>query len=263
MSLWLFGPLLVGAAVVASLAGLALVRRRVPVARLREHHDVAGFIIAVLGVIYGVLLAFVVLAAWEDFEAAKVTVEEEANGVADVFRFAEGLPDPIQEEVQGLARTYAQVVLAEEWDLMVRGELSRSATRTLDGLWLTLTAWAPETAQESALYAASLDSLRDLNNDRRLRALEGREGFPRLLWFVLYAGAVLTVGFTYFFGLENHRTQALMTAALAASTALVLFLGLALEHPFRGGLRVPPEAFENVLERMDEISQARSAQLDP
>lgn len=263
MSLWLFGTLLVGVAVVASLAGLALVRWRVPVARLREHHDVAGFIIAVLGVIYAVLLAFVVIAAWEDFEAAKVTVEREANGVADVFRFAEGLLAPIQEEVQGQARTYAQVVLEEEWDRMARGKMSPRATEALDALWRTLTAFEPETARESALYAASLDALSDLNNDRRLRALESREGFPRLLWFVLYAGAVLTVAFTYFFGLENRRAQALMTAALAASIALVLFLGLALEHPFRGGLRVPPEAFRNVLVRMDEISQGRAAQLNP
>lgn len=259
MLLWLFGVLLVGSAVLVSLVGLSLVRRRVSVSTLREHHDVAGFIIAVLGVIYAVLLALIIVVSWESFEAAKVTVEREANGLADLFRFAEGLPAPIQEEIQEQARAYAQTVLEEEWTLMARGDMSRRAVGILDGLWLSVTAWEPSTARESALYEASLAALRDLNNDRRLRALESREGFPPLLWFVLYAGATLTVGFTYFFGVENHRFQALMTALLTASIALVLFLGLALEHPFRGGVRVQPEAFHNVLVRMDEITQAQAA----
>ena len=50
-----------------------------------EHNDVAGFIYAVLGVIYAVLLALVVIATWEEFGRARVTVEAEANALAEIF----------------------------------------------------------------------------------------------------------------------------------------------------------------------------------
>lgn len=34
----------------------------------QQHNDVAGFIYAVLGVVYAVLLGFVTLVVWEDFQ---------------------------------------------------------------------------------------------------------------------------------------------------------------------------------------------------
>ena len=61
----------------------------------------------------------------------------------------------------------------------------------------------------------------------------------------------MTVGFTYLFGLTNTWAHALMVASLAAVIALALFTIGAMEHPFSGGARVGPDAFELVLERLE------------
>jgi hypothetical protein len=63
----------------------------------------------------------VVIAVWEEHEAAKATVREEANGLADVFWLAHRLPEPEGPRIQELARSYATVVAEEEWPLMARG----------------------------------------------------------------------------------------------------------------------------------------------
>ena len=57
--------------VALSLAGLALVRRTVPASRLEANTDVAGYVYAVVGVIYAVILAFIVIAVWEDYRDAE------------------------------------------------------------------------------------------------------------------------------------------------------------------------------------------------
>jgi hypothetical protein len=49
--------LIIVAAVLVALLGLALVRRTVPYDRLTQHTDVAGYVYAVIGVIYAVILA--------------------------------------------------------------------------------------------------------------------------------------------------------------------------------------------------------------
>ena len=81
----LYGVLVVGGVCLAAVGGLTLVQFLVPAATRQKHNDVAGFIYAVLGVIYAVLLALVVIAAWEEHEAAKATVGAEANELAEVF----------------------------------------------------------------------------------------------------------------------------------------------------------------------------------
>jgi hypothetical protein len=75
MSSVVYGVLVVCAVSLAALGGLALVQRLVPTEVRQKHNDVAGFIYAVLGVVYAVLLALVVIAVWEEFDAAKDTAE--------------------------------------------------------------------------------------------------------------------------------------------------------------------------------------------
>jgi len=78
-----------------------------------------------------------------------------------------------------------------------------------------------------------------------------QEGIPGVLWAVLVFGAVVTVGFTYLFGLANSWAHRLMVMSLTAVIALVLFTVVAIEHPFSGGARIEPEAFELILERFE------------
>src|SRR3712207_2571007 len=107
-----------------AVGGLALVQYLVPWQVRQRHNDVAGFIYAVLGVVYAVLLGFVTIAVWEDFELARITTDSEANELAELFWLAREFPEPERERLQELARSYAEVVTNEEWSLMSEGKAS-------------------------------------------------------------------------------------------------------------------------------------------
>jgi uncharacterized membrane protein len=64
------GLLLICLSVALAVGGLILVQRFVPIAVRRQHNDVAGFIYAVLGVTYAVLLGLMVVAVWEEWNTA-------------------------------------------------------------------------------------------------------------------------------------------------------------------------------------------------
>jgi hypothetical protein len=96
----IYGVLVIGGICLLSLGGLEVVQRLVPTASRQPHNDVAGFIYAALGVIYAVLLALVVIAVWEEYGAARETVEQEANAAADIFWLADRLPEPRGTHVQ-------------------------------------------------------------------------------------------------------------------------------------------------------------------
>jgi protein-S-isoprenylcysteine O-methyltransferase Ste14 len=247
-----YGVLTVCAVALVAVLGLEAVRRLVPAALRQEHNDVAGFIYAVVGVIYAVLLALVVIAAWEEHEEARATVREEANGLADVFWLAHSLPEPLGPRIQELARSYAAVVVEEEWELMARGEgSSPEAWALMDEMRLGAQGIEVRTPADVVLFGHALERVDELADARRARMVEAEEGIPAVLWAVLVLGGVITVGFTYLFGLANTWSHRLMVAAVAGLIGLVLFTVGSLEYPFSGGTRVGPEAFELVLRRFE------------
>src|ERR687896_921682 len=179
---------MVAVAVLIAVAGLTLVQRLVPVTIRKEHNDVAGFIYAVLGVIYAVLIALVVIAVWEDYAAARDTVEREASELDDVFRLAHPLPEPEGRQLQELARSYAQVVVDEEWDLMAQGRTSPRAWDLLDEMTLRFENVEVRTKAEEVLYAEALNRINELADARNARLVEAGEGIPTVLWGVLVVG---------------------------------------------------------------------------
>jgi len=68
----------VAIAIGLGLLGLFVVRRSVALATLEQHNDVAGFILAVVGVLYAVILGFVVVIVWEQFDTAQSNAHQEA-----------------------------------------------------------------------------------------------------------------------------------------------------------------------------------------
>jgi hypothetical protein len=246
------GLLIVAVAMLIAVGGLVLVQRLVSTEWRKQYNDVAGFIYAVLGVAYAVLLGLMLIAVWEEWNAAEDVTSDEANELAGIFWFAHALPQPQGRHIQELVRSYAQVVVEEEWPLMQQGRASPKAWATLDELRGTILGLDPTTGAPLVRYNQVLEQLHGLGDARRERLLAAGEGVPTILWVVLLLGGVITVGFTYLFGLQNTLVHTLMVAALAMIISLSLFTVAALDHPFEGAVRIHPAAFEQVLERFHE-----------
>jgi hypothetical protein len=253
MQTLLLGIAIVGVSVLLAHLGLRLVRRRIPLPVLEKQHEVAGFIIGVLGAIYAVLLAFVVIVVWGQFSDARSTIEREANQLNDLSRMAQGFPAPTQQRILEGLKGYGQLVVSDEWNTMSRGLASQQTQAAMDNLWQIYREIEPQTNRENALYAESLDRLNELSDNRRLRLHASQDDIPVIIRVLLWGGGLIMIAFTYFFGVQSIRSQALMTAALAGEIAFILFLIVALDNPFQGYVRLPPEAIQQVLERIQSI----------
>src|SRR5206468_2087773 len=100
-----------------AIGGLFLVRRSVALATLEQHNDVAGFIIAVIGVLYAVLLGFIVVVMWQQFDEATKTAATEAELLSPLYRDAAVFPDDTGR-IRADLRRYAENVVTREWDTM-------------------------------------------------------------------------------------------------------------------------------------------------
>ncbi len=232
---------------VLAVAGLAAVQRLVPLPIREAHNTATGTIYAALYVMFGVTVGFSLFLVWQQYDAAQKSAESEAAHVEELYRLAGGFPEPDRGRVQDIARTYARVVVEEEWPLMREGRTSPRAGELADELRANIQEFEPSTDNEQALRSEGLAQLDDLDEYRALRLLEVREGLPPILWVVLVVGGVFTVAFTYLFGMETPWLHMLAVAALTVVVTLIIYTIAVLDYPFNGDLRVGPQAFELVL----------------
>ncbi|MDD5427646.1 MAG: DUF4239 domain-containing protein [Candidatus Omnitrophica bacterium] len=239
----ILGLMIVSVFVTISIIGLLLVRLSVPHHRLKIHNDVAGAIFNTLGVAYTVLLAFVVVIAWQNFDKCSVNVEKEANCVVDLYRDSGAFPETFRDEVRSLIKDYVIAIIKDEWKMLARGEQSPAAHEILNNIWAAYSSFEPKTESEKIFLAESVGKLNEAGEFRRLRIMDSRTGIHSILWVILVTGGVVTIMFTLFFGSENPRAQILMASMLAMVIAMILFTILLLDFPFTGGMSISSAAF--------------------
>lgn len=241
--------------VIVSWIGLFVFDRFVHVSIRSRHNDVAGFIIAIIGVVYAVLLAFIAVAAWANFDSANRVVQQEANLVDNLYRDAIAIPDPTRTEMRDDIKQYLNVVIEKEWPAQREHRTETAGWVPVEKLQGAVASLDPKTLGQSVVEAEMLKTLNDLYSARRTRLLAAADGIPNTIWWILVLGGVITVAFSFFFGMPSMAMHYAMTGTLAASLALVMVLIVALDWPFRGQVSISPEAYQTVLQDIAQQQQ--------
>jgi Protein of unknown function (DUF4239) len=245
---WAAIPLLVVLPTIAAMLGTVLVRRWVGVDKLIVNNEVAGFKFATVGVIYAVLVAFAVIVVWEKFSAAQDAVVQEAGASETLYRLAAG-PDPKMAAVRAALSNYLKTAIERDWPRMAVEKESKEATDALNDLYAAALPLTEGTARHPALLIEMFKQIDSITSARRTRLHLATGVVPDVVWMVLFGGAALTVGFTFFFGAANLRAQTTMTGILAWLAFTALFAVVEIDHPFTGPSVVHSDALQSVLQR--------------
>ena len=234
-------------AIGTSVGGVLLVRRFFNVSNFKRHHDIAGPIFATLGVVYAVLLGFVLVIVWQNYEQTSDAVVAEANCYGAIYRDLGGLPDPFRSEARTALTRYVNSIIEDEWPLMALGQRSMKTQELSNAFWDCFNSFEPVTEREKIYYQELLHQKNQGSELRRARLAEAIAGINPALWFVLLLGGIITIAFTFFFGSDNIKAQMIMTTLLSLLIALILFTTASLDYPFSGDVSVTPHAFKQIL----------------
>lgn len=247
MSPLLSGVLIIAITAIVTVVVHLFVSRRVSVAVLKEHNEVAASFLHVTGGIYGIMLAFVVSLVWEDNEQARRTVAEEANSAATMVRLAQGLPAPAGPRLRADSLGYIRDVIDDEWSLMAKGRSSEVVNQHVIDLWRTVTTFEPQTEGQKAVHAEILSDMRRLADERRSRLFDAEQRLPTLVWGMIVFGGAIVLALANVFGLRFIRSKGLMTLGLALSVAVIVVAINSLAHPFAGSAGITPVDFQRAL----------------
>jgi hypothetical protein len=245
--------LVILAGILAALGLLFVMRNQWTPAKLKETNDISGFYVSTIGAIYAVIIAFMLSGVWLEFDAAQVNTEQEANCLVSVFRLTNGLPTQQRKQLQDLAQAYAETMVNEEWPAMARQEVSERGIEINEAMWQETTQMQVQTPGEHAMLDHLITELTSMTEHRRIRMLQSRKGLPGILWAVLIVGAVVTIGTSCFFGVDNLRLHAIDTIALTLLVSLMLIAIAHIDRPFQGAVHVPPDGFNLALKTFKRL----------
>jgi hypothetical protein len=253
LPVWLLLVLVVVVAILISLGWIWLANRILPV--LGDlHNPVMSPFITVVGLVYGALLGFTVVATWQQFASAQVTVANEASTLTTLYRQTVAMPEPEQSQMRQQLRNYASAVVGPEWDMQRNGASSGSARAAITGMYRIAGSQPPGVAS-NPINGAFLNQLTVLASDRTMRMIDTKPRIPPMLWSGLIFGGIALVALTGFLRLGSTLGHAIVSSTIAVLLGLLLCLVFSLDHPFGNQRSITSAPFQHALEVFDAVDR--------
>ena len=130
-------------AVVAAMVGLVfvlvwLIRRLVPPTREGFDAEVSSQMLGVVAGLFGLLLAFIVVIAYQNYGDTQTNVSNEADAFAAIVRDSDAFQPPDRDRVRTAVGAYVRAVVNDEWPRMHEGKNSARAAAAVDGVYTAI-----------------------------------------------------------------------------------------------------------------------------
>jgi hypothetical protein len=250
--LWLLLALALIASVLVAAASLWLADRTLSKPVSDAHNGALSPFLTCVGLVYGALLGFTIVVAWEQFSSAEANVSNEASTLITMYRQTVGMPVDEQAQMRVLLRKYTGAVEDPEWEKAIRSGIG--ARDALNDMYRVLGTEQADVAS-SPISQKFLDQLGTVASQRNQRILDAKPRIPGLLWTGLLFGGVVLLGLGGFMNLGSMRAHFGLLSAVAVLLGLLLFIVFWLDHPFGNQLGVTPAPFEQSLSVFDSIDR--------
>jgi hypothetical protein len=242
----------VGAFVGITLGGMlvfAPVRRRLQ-ERFSRSSEQAAYFGTQIWLAYTLILSLTAVGAWSEYQAASEKVSREVSSLEVLQRGALLYPEPVRGQIDELVRDYARTVATKEWDEQRVGLHPSAAKHRFAAIVRLLGDYEPLNLPDRMVHAETLRQLTTASETRRARIHATGTSLPTVVWIVLLVGAAIALtGATLFVTVDDTTLHLVLVGCMAAFVGLVVFVTVALDHPFQGAVTPAPDGFNLIADR--------------
>lgn len=221
---------------------------------LRRHNDVAGYLFSAVGVLYAVVLGFVVVVVWQKYDDTIANVEAEVNATGDLYHVVDGYSEPLRSQIRAGLRQYATNVVRVEWPALEHNkDVPETGMNLLEDVSVNVDRFSPTNWKEFAAQQAAIADEQRLFDARRARLIQAEPAVPSILWFALVSGALAMIAFCYIFGVDNRPAQLAMTAILVGFIGVLFVVIDEFSTPFSGSVFISPDGWVYLGHRLPDI----------
>jgi hypothetical protein len=244
---WLIVVVFIGTFVVTAVIYLAVTRA----ARGRlgpAFKAVSPGMLPPMGLVFGLIIGFLVAGLWGDLSDARTAVNREASSLRSAeLVVAAAFPGSTANRMDALIARHIDQAKTQEWPAMARQDATLKVVPVplAQALQLALSLKPAGDGQTTA-QRDLVTSLENALDARRQRIIVSASSVNWVKWAAVIALAALTLLAIAFVHSDNRVTAALAMGVFASAVAITLVLIGSQAHPFSGQFGVKPDALVQV-----------------
>ena len=201
-----------------------------------------------LGIIFGLLVGFVAVQVWNDFDRAKIAVASEASALRGVGLLAESFPQEQRSRLRALINRHIQDAVQQEWPAMAeqRATLSTLPQALAQCLEVTLNLKPADEGQATA-QREIVNFLGKAADARRQRIIISQSSVSSVKWVAILLLGLCTLIAIAMVHSDNRLTCAIALTMFATGIAAAVLLIATYTRPFTGDISVGPDLLQQVI----------------
>lgn len=209
--------------------------------RARAFKAVSPGLLPPLGILFGLLVAFLAAQAWGDVDRAHTAVNHEASALRAVILLSESFPGDTESRLRALIRQHIHDAQTDEWPAMAgrRATLTVIPASLAQALQTTL-ALATQGEGQVAAQRAIVAALENALDARRQRILISQSEVNLIKWICLILQAIGMLTAVAMVHSDNRAAARFGMGVFSTAIAVCILLIAAHDRPFTGQNAVQP-----------------------
>jgi len=232
--------------------GLCVFNRVKGCRKLEQGNEVAGILFGAIALIYSLILAFVIMAEWDDYNDLDKVIQAESDKLNAIIAHSSTLPENLKQKFGNSIYQYCDQVVNQEWQMRESKEQQPSAIPELRHIILNT---APADKIQERVFNEVDKNLSDISDLRRERLSHTHSQMPQLVWNILKAGTLIIIFFAYFFHVPSLTLKRIYLALMVTCISMCMFLVYTLDHPFDGDSGVSSQPYQEIKQELKEFYQ--------
>jgi hypothetical protein len=246
-------PLLLLLTVLITIVGLKIVNRVYKRDVLQETHQITSYIFNAFGLMFAVLVAFVVYINWSNYDSTQGVVYDEVNHLSNLFHLADGFGDSLRGEIKNEIINYTDIIQNDDWNSMQNMKQSDKARVSYDKLWNIFLKMDYDKFPNKTVYHLSALEIKNLSESRRTRYFYMEDTIPVLIWIILIVGSIMSILLSCMFAMNKKSPHYFSVMSFVFINLILLYLIYILDHPFTGRYSISAEPYINALSHFRDV----------
>ena len=226
--------------------------------RARAFKAVSPGMLPTLGILFALLVGFIAVEVWGNFDKAKVAVATEASALRAVVLLAGTFPEEQKARIYALINRHIELAVNQEWPEMAHQQatLSPLPTALIEALHEALALKHADDSQRTA-QPEMVKALHTALDARRQRIVVSKSSVGAVKWAGILLQGLCTLVAIAMVHSDNRLACAIALTLFATGIALSLLLIAAYSRPFTGEISVGPDLLKQVIASEATVGTSR------